>query len=140
MSRSAFNKENVKSGRSAVQLKYVEETTQTIEDKSWGRFRRMCEDVDIRDNFYLSWFARGRRGFNPEANPDFAPPCLREDNFLALKVSPHLIRTIYIECPVQLLFNVSVCLSICLESDWPGCGVHWLFGVIPQSDRHTHHR
>ena len=84
--RSVFKKENQKSARSAVQLKYVDETVKSVEDQMWERFSRMCQDVDIRDNFYLSWFVRAKRGFNPEASPNYAPPFLTEEGFIALKV------------------------------------------------------
>lgn len=64
----------------------MDETVKSVEDELWERFSRMCKDVDIKDNFYLSWFMRGKRGFNPEASPHYAPPCLTAKGFLALKV------------------------------------------------------
>ena len=49
----------------------------------------MCKSVPIKDNYYLSLFLRGHRGYNPLEKPDFCPPYLREKEFYKLKVVCH---------------------------------------------------
>ena len=74
-------------GRSAAQQKHLDISDEKIGGLTWAGFTRACCEVDIRDNFYHSWMCRGKRGFDPELHPEFAPPFLREDRFQALKVS-----------------------------------------------------
>ena len=49
-------------------------------------FRRVCLTLPAKDNFYLSLWMRGIRGFSPDTNPELAPPFLQRKNFQRLKV------------------------------------------------------
>ena len=49
-------------------------------------FCRVCLTVPVKDNFYLSLFIRGTRGFSPDKSPELAPPFLQRKNFQRLKV------------------------------------------------------
>ena len=49
-------------------------------------FRRVCLTLPVKDNFYLSLWTRGTRGFSPDKNPELAPPFLQRKNFQRLKV------------------------------------------------------
>ena len=40
-------------------------------------FRRVCLTLPAKDNFYLSLWMRGIRGFSPDTNPELAPPFLQ---------------------------------------------------------------
>ena len=68
-------------------MKYVKESENESSQKLWQRLCAVCTKLPVKDNFYLSWYFRGRRGFNPESNPTMAPPFLTEDSFTKLKVS-----------------------------------------------------
>ena len=48
---------------------------------------KVCQDVPVQDNFYLSWCLRGSRGFDPSSKPEYAPPYLTREGFNKLKVS-----------------------------------------------------
>ena len=52
----------------------------------WRQACRVCLTLPVHDNFYLSWLFRGSRGFLPNTNPALAPPFLKRDNFVKLKV------------------------------------------------------
>ena len=86
VTRSFFKKEKMVQGRSAAQQKHLDICDESIGDLTWAGFTRVCCEVDIRDNFYHSWMCRGKREFDPEHHPEFAPPFLREEGFQALKV------------------------------------------------------
>ena len=73
-------------GRSSTQLKYVEDAPDDVGWILWERFVKMCNSVPAQNNFYLSWSLRGSRGFDPTTKPEMAPPYLRKEGFLALKV------------------------------------------------------
>ena len=49
-------------------------------------FCHVCLTLPAKDNFYLSLWMRGTRGFSPDKNPELAPPFLQRKNFLRLKV------------------------------------------------------
>lgn len=49
-------------------------------------FHRVCLTLPAKDNFYLSLWTRGTRGFTPDKIPELAPPFLQRDNFQRLKV------------------------------------------------------
>ena len=51
------------------------------------RLSQVCKTVPIWENFQLSWFLRGQRGFHPDSNPVLSPPFLTREGFLKLKVS-----------------------------------------------------
>ena len=79
-------KEHQTVGRSAAQLKYVDMSDESVSALTWRRFSEVCQTVPVHDNFYLSWWLRGRRRFNPTSNPTLAPPFLTRDGFTKLKV------------------------------------------------------
>ena len=79
-------KEQQTKGRSHAQLKYVDMSDKDVGASLWRRFSEVCRTIPVQDNFYLSWWLRGRRGFNPDSNPTFAPPFLTRDGFSKLKV------------------------------------------------------
>lgn len=74
-------------GRDAAQLKFVHLSEKEVEDILWRRFKKTCRNVPVHDNFYLSWFLRGPRGYNPLTRPDFASPYLTREGFRRVKVS-----------------------------------------------------
>jgi len=78
-------KEQQTKGRSHAQLKYVDMSDKDVGASLWRRFSEVCRTIPVQDNFYLSWWLRGRRGFNPDSNPTFAPPFLTRDGFSKLK-------------------------------------------------------
>ena len=84
--RHFFNRSTVVAGRSEAQYKYVMESEDKISLKLWDRFYALCTKVPLQDNFYLSWWLRGGRGFDPDGNPIMAPPFLTEEGFTKLKV------------------------------------------------------
>ena len=49
-------------------------------------FHRVCLTLPAKDNFYLSLWMRGIRGFSPDKIPELAPPFLQRKNFQRLKV------------------------------------------------------
>ena len=49
-------------------------------------FCRVCLTLPAKDNFYLSLWTRGTRGFAPDKNPELAPPFLQRENYQRLKV------------------------------------------------------
>lgn len=49
-------------------------------------FHRVCLTLPAKDNFYLSWWMRGLRGFSPDADPMLAPAFMHRENFHKLKV------------------------------------------------------
>ena len=73
--------------RSEAQLKYVKLSEENFGAHYWRRFCHVCQAVPVQDNFYLSWWLRGERGFDPQTNPAFAPPYLTENSFTELKVT-----------------------------------------------------
>lgn len=79
-------------GRDPAQLKYVQLSEDEISDILWSRFRKLCRDVPVCDNFYLSWYLRGQRGYNPLSRPDYASSYLTREAFVRLKVSPTLLH------------------------------------------------
>ena len=72
--------------RGAAKLKYVEMSGTEIQDVSWARLERVCREVPVRDNFYLSWLLRGGRGYDPLVRPDYSSPYLTKEGFEKLKV------------------------------------------------------
>ena len=58
-----------------------------LEAAMWERFVYCCTQVPAKDNFYLSWFLRGRTGYDPLVRPDFCPLYLQEVAFGKLKVT-----------------------------------------------------
>jgi len=79
-----------KSGRSSSQLKYVQEDE--VAEHFWNRLNYVCKSVPVKDNYYLSLFLRGHRGYDPLKLPDFCPPYLREKEFYKLKVVCVIMR------------------------------------------------
>ena len=98
---SWYTGEKLDSGRSEAQRKYVKLSHKSTGAYFWKRICQVFQTVPIWDNFYLSLFIRGRRGFDPESNPAFAPPFLTREGFLKLKVSI-----------IQLGCYVSACISV----------------------------
>ncbi len=85
-SRYTSKEQQKRAGRSEAQLKYVELSDGSVTAYFWRRFCKTGLNVPAQDNFYLSWFCRGRRGFNPREKPGFAPPFMTESGFTKLKV------------------------------------------------------
>ena len=86
--RRYLGKENsAKHGRSEVQYKYLELPVDEVGSTLWKQMSRVCQDVPVQDNFYLSWYLRGSRGFDPSSKPNYAPPYLTREGFNKLKVS-----------------------------------------------------
>ena len=85
-------KEEGKRTDSMVQHDFPEDE---IGVRFWKRFCRMCREVPVWDNFYLAWWLRGGRGFEPD-NTDSkaatAPPCLTRSGFSQLKVRKEGIK------------------------------------------------
>ena len=75
-----------KFGRSNAQFSHVEMSSDEVGQETWKRLVQLCESVPAKNNFYLSWWVRGDYGLDPVKKPDFAPPFLTKDGFLALKV------------------------------------------------------
>jgi hypothetical protein len=86
--RHFFKKSTQVEGRSGAQLmiKYAEKGEDELSLGLWDRFLASCTKIPVHDNFYLSWWLRGLRGFDPETNPAMAPPFLTKDGFTKLKV------------------------------------------------------
>lgn len=78
--------ESQKSGRSCSQLKYATSKEEDVANHFWRRLSHVCQNVPIKDNFYLSLFLRHHRGYNPLEKPEFCTPYLREEAFYQLKV------------------------------------------------------
>ena len=73
--------------RSKEQVRHVTLTSEEIGEVVWQRMVHTCRNVPVGDNYYLSWFLRGTRGFDIIGNPSFAPPYLTRAGFDKLKVS-----------------------------------------------------
>ena len=73
-------------GWTEKQLTDIEATHGDISQYFLKHFHRVCLTVPVKDNFYLSLFMRGTRGFSPDTNPELAPPFLQRKNFQRLKV------------------------------------------------------
>ena len=84
--RHFYKKSTQVEGRSEAQLKYVEEGEDEVSLGLWERFLASCTKIPVQDNFYLSWWLRGLRGFDPEKDPTMAPPCSTKEGFTKLKV------------------------------------------------------
>ena len=85
--RHFFKKSTQAEGRSEAQLKYVQKSDEEVTQGIWERLYAVCTKLPIQDNFYVSWWLRGPRGFDPEDNPTMAPPFLTREGFTKLKVS-----------------------------------------------------
>ena len=95
-----------RSSRGAAKLKFVKQSESEIQDLSWTRLERVCREVSVKDNFYLSWLLRGGRGYNPLIRPDYCPPYLTNDSFEKLKVS-----SLSPSLPPSLPLSLSLSLS-----------------------------
>lgn len=78
--------ESQKGGRSSSQLKYATLKEEEMVNHFWDRLCYISQNVPIKDNFYISLFLRGDRGYNPLEKPHFCPPYLKEEAFHQLKV------------------------------------------------------
>lgn len=76
------SKEQAKKGRSKAQLKHVKMSEQELVESIWNRFERVCKNVPVSDNFYLSWWLRGK---TQDLDTNFQPIYLRNKEFYALK-------------------------------------------------------
>ena len=85
--RHFFKKSSQVEGRSQAQLKYVKQSEDEVSLGLWEKLHTKCTKLTVHDNFYLSWWLRGLRGFDPDGNPAMAPPFLTEEGFTKLKVS-----------------------------------------------------
>ena len=109
--RALCDKNNLLKGRSAAQQKYLSDISQDfIADTLLTGFNRVSSEVSLKDNFYFNWICVGERGYNPESRPEFAPPYLREENFLALRVCHIVItvKTFLLSCMQGLVARVDV--------------------------------
>ena len=77
----------MKNGRSEAQFKYVEASDGTVGEFFIKRFMQVCQTVPIWDNYYMSIYMRGQRGYNPASKPALTLPYLTRDGFTKLKVS-----------------------------------------------------
>ena len=93
--RHFYKKSAQVEGRSEAQLKYVEDGEDKVTLGLWERFLASCTKIPVHDNFYLSWWLRGIRGFDPEMNPAMAPPFLTKDGFTKLKVGHFQYNSYY---------------------------------------------
>ena len=64
----------------------MQEGEDEVSQGLWDRFLASCTKIPVQDNCYLSWWLRGLRGFDPEMNPNMAPPFLTKEGFTKLKV------------------------------------------------------
>ena len=83
----------------------------------WERLLASCIKIPVRDNFYLSWWLRGIRGFDPEKDPTMAPPFLTKEGFTKLKVS----RSKSIPCNhdiVKIKLSSSCFVVVCYRDLW----------------------
>ena len=64
----------------------IEETHGSIGQHFLEQFHRVCLTLPAKDNFYLSWWMRGLRGFSPDTDPLLAPAFMLRENFRKLKV------------------------------------------------------
>ena len=76
-------------GWNEEQLVDIEQIHGSVSQYLLKHFQRVCLTLPVKDNFFLSWWMRGLRGFSPDSNPMMAPPFLRRENFHVLKVSMH---------------------------------------------------
>lgn len=81
-------------GRSAAQMKYVSKTNEEVTSGLWERFCQICRTQHLKDNYFMSWYLRGHRGYDPASKPEFAPPYLRRENFNQLKVTSQLVGVV----------------------------------------------
>ena len=82
-----------------MQLKYVKMSDEQIGEQFWKRLVNVCCTVPVHDNFYLSWWLRGKR---ETSNPDYNPNYLKKSSFEKLKVCPVQCRATihaHIFCP-----------------------------------------
>ena len=83
-----FGKEQqMKTGRSEAQFKYVEASDGSVGAFFTRKFIQTCQTVPIWDNYYMSVFMRGQRGHNPDSEPALTQPCLTRNGFIKLKVN-----------------------------------------------------
>ena len=86
-----------------------------LEAGMWERFVYCCTQVPSKDNFYLSWFLRGRAGYDPLIRPDFCPLYLQEAAFGKLKVRciedylNYIYNKQFIETYIQLECAFATC-------------------------------
>ena len=64
----------------------IERSDEELETALWERFVHCCTQVPAKDNFYLSWYLRGKTGYDPLSKPDFCPLYLQRKPFDKLKV------------------------------------------------------
>ena len=89
MYSKSFSTERQKTeGRSSEQLKYTHKSSDEVTSELWQRLCRVLTSLPASENYYLSLFLRGNRGFDPANNPQFAPPYLTRTGFEKLKVTP----------------------------------------------------
>ena len=84
--RHFLKKSNLVKGRSEAQFKYVQQGEDEVSQDLWDRFLASCTKIPVQDNVYLRWWLRGLSGFDPEMNPNMAPPFLSKEGFTKLKV------------------------------------------------------
>ena len=85
--RSILTKERMlESGFDENALIRLEDNHGSIGQYFLKNFCRVCLTLPARDNFYLSLWIRGTKGFSPDVNPELAPPFLQRKNFHQLKV------------------------------------------------------
>lgn len=94
-----FSKDNLEQGRSQVQQKYVDISSDGFGKMIWERFLSVCRNIPVADNFYLSLWFRGDRGYDPVDKPDYIAPYLTKEGFQKLKglVNRVSVRTISVE-------------------------------------------
>ena len=81
------SKDNLaKQGRSQVQQKYIDISSDGLGKILWERFLSVCRNIPVADNFYLSLWFRGVRGYDPVDKPHFTAPYLTKEGFQKLKV------------------------------------------------------
>ena len=73
-------------GWTEKQLNDIEAVHGDVNHFFMEHLHRVCLTLPVRDNFYLSLWTRGTRGFAPDSNPELCPPFLRRKNFHKLKV------------------------------------------------------
>ena len=107
-SHNASSRSQLK-GRHQAQLKQVEISSDEMSEMTWMQLKRVCRDIPVQDNFYLSWWLRGQRGYNPLIRPHFCSPYVTKQGFTRLKVSWTFgnIYKIYSTKSVAIIYNRS---------------------------------
>ena len=85
--------------RGLAMFKFIQRSDEELETALWERFVHCCTQVPAKDNFYLSWYLRGKTGYDPLSKPDFCPLYLQKKPFDKLKVHNIHVANVYKSMP-----------------------------------------